>query len=120
MSIFSITAGSCRLRHPASPYLLRASTRMRAMPLTAPPHSRQVWMSMLNTRLSACTQIMAALGSWEERILRGMTVVPCRPCIPMEGLQRIDPSTFEKLSWSWSNKEGTGQNTSSPDEEKAR
>ena len=73
--IFLITTGSSRLRHPASPYLVRPCIRMQAracpasaasalgMILTAPPHSRQVWISILKTRFSLCAQVMAARRS---------------------------------------------------------
>ncbi len=53
-----ITTGSSRQLLPALLYLLHPCSRIQAMILTAPPHSLQVSISILNTRFNRLAQVI--------------------------------------------------------------
>ena len=78
-SILLITSGSSRQLLPALLYLLHPCSRMQAIILTAPPHSLQVSMSMLNTRFSLCAQVIDARCSAGVCCCVSCAVMACLP-----------------------------------------
>ncbi len=85
-SIFAITTGSSRQLLPALLYLLHPCSRMQAITLTAPPHSLQVSMSMLNTRFSLCAQVIDARCSAAVCCCVSCAVLVCLPVPRLAGV----------------------------------
>jgi hypothetical protein len=49
--------------HEVQVFSMTSGSSMQAMIRTAPPQAAQVWMSMPNTRLRRCAQVIAARRS---------------------------------------------------------
>jgi hypothetical protein len=60
-------------------FLIISGSSMQAITLAAPPQARQVFTSMLNTRLSRCAQLMAAWRSVGVRSCGSLAVVDLQP-----------------------------------------
>ncbi len=85
---------------------------MQAMTLTVPPHSRQVSMSILNTRFSRCAQVMAdrrPAGVWSCASYSALCLLPLRT---MPAVGREHPVEEDEvdlwLGHQWSGQIGRG------------